>query len=90
MLSFFLSTVVFFVAAYYLNDYLDDQGMEHNMSRKMLVGTIATVISFGAGWIIDKVVDGDTPSSGLSVTRMATSMQSGDPAQLMKAVSGIK
>ena len=88
MLSLFLSTIAFFVAAYFLNRYLDGQGLDRNFSRKILVGTVATIISIGAAWAVDKLDgDGDAPQKGVSVTDI---MQSGDPAQVLKALSGIK
>jgi len=88
MLGFALSTIAFFVAAYLLNRYLDDQSIDKNFSRKLLVGTVATVISIGAGWATDKLTgEEDTPQKSVSVT---DAMQSGDPAQVIKALSGIK
>ena len=85
MLSFVLSTVVFFVAAYFLNRYLDGMGLDHSMSRKLLVGTVATVISIGSGWAIDKL--GGDDASNVSIV---DTMQSGDPVQILKVLSGIK
>ena len=88
MLGFVLSTIAFFAAAYLLNRYLDDQGIDKNFSRKLLVGTVATVISIGAGWATDKLTgEEDVPQKSISVT---DAMQSGDPAQVIKALSGIK
>jgi hypothetical protein len=88
MLSFALSTVAFFVAAYFLNRYLDQQGLDHNMSRKILVGVVATLVSIGSGWAIDKL-DGDESASNKNVS-LTDIMQTGDPAQMLKALSGIK
>ncbi len=45
MWSLILSTIVFFVAAYFLNRYLDDLGVDRTMSRTMLVGVLATIVS---------------------------------------------
>ena len=88
MLSFVLSTIAFFVAAYFLNRYLDGQGMDHSTSRKILVGTLATIISIGSGWAID-MLDGDEKAASKNVS-LSDTLQSGDPVQIMKVLSGIK
>ena len=88
MLSLFLSTLAFFAAAFVMNRYLDAQGLDHNMSRKILVGTLATVISIGAGWAVDKLDgDADAPRKDVSLSDI---MQSGDPTQALKVLSGLK
>jgi len=86
MLSLILSTIVFFAAAFFMNRYLDEQGLGHNLSRKILVGTLATVISIGAGWALDKL-DGDADVPQMSLTDL---MQSGDSTQALKVLSGFK
>jgi len=88
MLSLFLSAIAFFVAAFFINRYLDEQGLDHNMSRKMLVGTLATIISIGAGWVVDKL-DGDVDASQKNAS-LTDIMQSGDPTQVLKVLSGLK
>ena len=88
MLSLFLSTIAFFMAAFFINRYLDEQGLDHNMSRKMLVGTLATIISIGAGWVVDKL-DGDVDASQKNAS-LTDIMQSGDPTQVLKVLSGLK
>ena len=88
MLSFVLSTVAFFVAAYFLNRHLDGMGLDHSMSRKILVGTVATIISIGSGWAIDKL-DGDEKAASKNVS-LTDTLQSGDPTQILKVLSGIK
>jgi hypothetical protein len=88
MLSLFLSTIAFFLAAFFINRYLDAQGLERNMSRKILVGTLATVISIGAAWATDKL-DGDADASQKNVS-LTDIMQGGDPTQTLKVLSGLK
>ncbi|MBS4097729.1 MAG: hypothetical protein KGZ83_12935 [Sulfuricella sp.] len=88
MLSLILSTGAFFVAAYFLDRYLDELGIDRNMSRKVLVGALATLISIGSGWAIDQLDDtANTSSKNASLTDV---MQSGDTVQILKALSGIK
>lgn len=88
MLSLILSVIVFLAAAFFINRYLDEQGLGHNLSRKILVGTLATAISIGAGWALDKLDgDADAPQNNLSLTDL---MQSGDSIQALKVLPGFK
>ncbi|WP_173060738.1 hypothetical protein [Sulfurimicrobium lacus] len=88
MLGLFLSTIAFFVAAFFMNRYLDAQGLDRNLSRKILVGTLATIVSFGAGWAVDKLDgDADAPQKNVALTDI---MQGGDPTQALKVLSGLK
>jgi hypothetical protein len=51
--SLMLSTVVFFVAVWYVRRYLDEQGIPKGMTRGMLVLTLASLVSWGAGKAVD-------------------------------------
>jgi hypothetical protein len=53
ILNLIISTIVFFVAAWYLNRYLDQQEMPKGMSRGVLVFMLASLVSWGAGEIVD-------------------------------------
>jgi predicted PurR-regulated permease PerM len=53
--NLFISTVVFIVAAWYLHRYLDEQGMPKGATRGILVFTLASVVSWGAGVVVDLV-----------------------------------
>ena len=87
MIGFLISTIVFSLAAYVLNRYFDAQELDSPRSRKVLVMTVATVISFGAGWLVDKL-DGDAelPQKNVSITDV---IQGGDPIQIAKMLVGI-
>lgn len=51
--SLIVSTVAFFVAAWYVRRYLDEQGLPKGMTRRILVFTLAFVASWGAGRAVD-------------------------------------
>ena len=53
MLNLTISTIVFFVAAWFLNRYLDEQGIPKGMTRTMLVFTLAAMLSWGSGELAD-------------------------------------
>ncbi len=86
MLGLLISTVAFFVAAYFFNRYLDDQGIGPGLTRKMLVGTLASVVAFGIGWAVDKL-DGDD-ASAQHAPSAAGPAAGDDPSQVLKGVQG--
>ncbi len=61
-----ISTIVFFVVAWYIQRYLNDQGVPKGMTRGMLVFLIASLVSWGAGdatdWVQEKI-EGPRPAA---------------------------
>lgn len=53
MLNLTISTIVFFVAAWFLNDYLEAQGIPKGMTRGVMVLVLASLMSWGVGWTVD-------------------------------------
>lgn len=53
MWNLFFSTLVFFISAWYIRRYLDEQGLPKGMTRSMLVFIIASLFSWGAGATAD-------------------------------------
>lgn len=61
-----VSTIVFFVAAWYLRRYLDAQGIPHSMTRGLVVFVLAYIASWGSGEATDWVqlkLDGSAQST---------------------------
>jgi len=87
MLGFLISTIAFSVAAYALNRYLDARELDSMRFRKVLVLSVATFISIGAGWLVDKL-DGDAELPQKSVS-IADVIQGGDPVQIAKKLAGM-
>jgi hypothetical protein len=56
MLSLVVSTIVFFVAAYFIKRYLDDSGIPKGMTRSIMVFVAAAALSYGAAAIVDWLV----------------------------------
>ena len=48
-----ISTIVFFVTAWYVHRYLDEQGIPKGMTRGMLVFVTASLVSWAAGTAVD-------------------------------------
>lgn len=55
MISFVLSTIAFFVAAFFLNRYLDEQGIGKGMTRGILVLVLASVASSGVSFLMNSL-----------------------------------
>ncbi len=53
MWNLIISTIVFFMAVWYLRRYLDEQGIPSGATRGMLVFVIASLVSWGAGYLVD-------------------------------------
>ena len=69
MWNMIISTIVFFIAAWYFNRYLDAQGIPKGMTRGILVFVLAYAVSWGAGEIADWLVGAQPaaqPSGDLS------------------------
>lgn len=59
MWNLVISTVVFFIAAWYLQRYLNEQGVPKGMTRGILVFMVASLVSWAAGeatdWAQEKI-----------------------------------
>jgi hypothetical protein len=53
MWNLIISTVVFFVAAWYIHRYLDENGVPKGITRGILVFTLASLVSWAAGEAVD-------------------------------------
>jgi hypothetical protein len=53
MLNLTISTIVFFIAAWFLNNYLDAQGIPKGLTRALMVLVLASLMSWGVGWAVD-------------------------------------
>ena len=51
--SILLSTIAYFVAAYYIRRYLEDIGIEKGMTRGLVVFTLALAVSYGVAAVVD-------------------------------------
>jgi hypothetical protein len=79
MLNLIISTIVFFVAAWFTNRYLDEQEIPKGMTRGVLVLVLASLVSWGAGEMVDWAqVKIEGPQ--------AAAQTSGGLSQLLKAV----
>jgi len=74
-----ISTFVFFMAARYLQRYLEEQGLPKGMTRGTLVFALASLVSWGSGEMVDwtqEKIEGPQPAA----------QTSDDLSQLLKMV----
>ena len=55
MLSFFVSTVAFFVAGYFIRRYLDDMGIEKTWTRGVVVFVAALLVAYAVAFVVDRI-----------------------------------
>ncbi|MDX8400837.1 MAG: hypothetical protein R8K20_11420 [Gallionellaceae bacterium] len=73
MWNLVISTVVFFVGAWYIHRYLENQDIPKGMTRSILVFVLASVASWGAGTASDWVqlkVSGPSPSATAGISQL--------------------
>ena len=85
MLNFLISTVAFSLAAFILNRILKTNPNSPS-SITFTVMAVATIVSLGAGWAVDKL-DGDAErrKNDPSITEI---IKGGDPVKIVKMIAG--
>ncbi|MDH2916286.1 MAG: hypothetical protein PXX77_05340 [Gallionella sp.] len=66
MWNLIISTLVFFITAWYFNRYLTEQGIPKGITRGILVFVLASLVSWGAGEVADcaqEKIDGPQPAA---------------------------
>jgi len=53
MWNLIISTIVFFVAAWYARRYMDEQEIPKGMTRGIVIFALASFVSLGAGKMVD-------------------------------------
>jgi hypothetical protein len=55
MVSLVVSTIVFFVASYFLKRQFDDMDIPKGMTRSFTIFVLAAAVSYAAAWLIDRI-----------------------------------
>jgi len=69
MWNLIISTIVFFLAAWYIRRYLDKHEIPKGMTRGILVFVLAALVSWGAGAVVDltqEKIEGPQPAAQIS------------------------
>jgi len=56
MISIVLSTIAFFVASYFIKQYLDEIDVPKTMTRGLVVFVLALALAYGVAFIVDWAV----------------------------------
>lgn len=83
MWNLIVSTIIFFIVAWYIRRYLNEQGVPKGMTRGMLVFVVASLVSWGAGDAVDwaqEKIEGPRPAA----------QTPNDLTQLLKEVGQVK
>ena len=54
--SLLVSTVVFFVASYFIKRWMEENDIPRGMTRGITIFTLAVALAYGAGWLVDRIV----------------------------------
>ena len=55
MASLVISTIAFFVASYFIKRWMDDNDIPKGMTRSLTIFALATIVSYGVGWLVGLV-----------------------------------
>ncbi|OIR09712.1 hypothetical protein GALL_81170 [mine drainage metagenome] len=83
MWNLLISTIIFFIVAWYIRRYLNEQGVPKGMTRGLLVFVVASLVSWGAGDAVDwaqEKIEGPRPAA----------QTPNDLPQLLKEVGQVK
>jgi hypothetical protein len=56
MLSFFLSTVAFFVARFFVKRYLDEMDIPKGFTRSTVIVCLALMVAYGVAFVVDRAI----------------------------------
>jgi hypothetical protein len=90
-----ISTIVFLIAAKYLHRYLEEQGLPKGMTRGILVFTLASLVSWGSGEMVDwtqEKIQGPQTTAQTSgdLSQLLTMIGQAQPATTELKASGSK
>jgi VIT1/CCC1 family predicted Fe2+/Mn2+ transporter len=54
--SLLASTVVFFVAIYFIKRWMEDNDIPKGITRSITIFVLAVALAYGVGWLVDRIV----------------------------------
>ena len=54
--SLLISTVVFFVASYFIKRWMEDNDIPSGVTRAITIFVLAATLAYGVGWLVDHIV----------------------------------
>jgi hypothetical protein len=58
MIGLIVSTIAYFVAAYFIRRQLEEMGIPKGFTRGISVFVLALAVAYGVAWIVDLIVGG--------------------------------
>jgi predicted PurR-regulated permease PerM len=77
VISLIVSTVAYFVAAYYIKRYLDDSGIPRTFTRSVVVLVLALAIAYGVAALVELIIPDRTETNPTKLISMPTRYLSG-------------
>ena len=56
MTSLVVSTIAYFIAAFFIKRWLDDMDIPKSMTRSLVIFVGAAVVSYGVAFVVDLVI----------------------------------
>jgi len=53
--SLIASTIAFFVAAYFIKRWMDENDIPKGVTRSLSIFVLAIAISYGVAWLVDRI-----------------------------------
>jgi hypothetical protein len=72
VISLILSTVAYFVAAYYIKRYLDDSGIPKTFTRTVAIMVLALAIAYGIAAVVELIIPDSADSKPTNLISMHT------------------
>ena len=54
--SLIASTIVFFVASYFIKRWMEENDIPKGMTRSIAIFVLAIALAYGVGWLVDHIV----------------------------------
>jgi len=54
--SLIASTIVFFVASYFIKRWMEENDIPKGMTRSLTIFFLAIALAYGVGWLVERIV----------------------------------
>ena len=54
--SLIASTIVFFVASYFIKRWMEENDIPKGMTRSVTIFFLAIALAYGVGWLVERIV----------------------------------
>jgi hypothetical protein len=54
--SLVASTIVFFVASYFIKRWMEENDIPKGMTRSVTIFVLAVALAYGVGWLVEHIV----------------------------------